>query len=65
MNQEEWKAMAKTRCFANADFDNPHYLRLTREQPWHPLYLPDKTLPSRWYSKGFTTKNNPKGELTI
>lgn len=32
---------------------DPHYLRLTREQPWHPLYLPDKTLPSRWYSKGF------------
>lgn len=30
-----------------------HYLRLTREQPWHPLYLPDKTQPSRWYSQGY------------
>lgn len=38
-----------------AQFD-PHYLRLTREQPWHPLYIPDKTLPSRWYSKGFLLK---------
>lgn len=35
-----------------ARFD-PHYLRLTREQPWHPLYLPDNTKPSRWYSQGY------------
>lgn len=27
---------------------DPHYLRLTREQPWHPLYLPDNTRPTRW-----------------
>lgn len=26
-----------------------HYLRITRGQPWHPLYLPDNTKPSRWY----------------
>lgn len=38
-----------------ARFD-PHYLRLTREQPWHPLYLPDSTVPSRWYSQEFTNK---------
>ncbi len=44
-----------------ARFD-PHYLRLTREQPWHPLYLPDQTQPSRWYSEGFSNKNN-KGDL--
>lgn len=35
-----------------ARFD-PHYLRLTREQPWHPLYLPDNTQPSRWHSRGY------------
>lgn len=38
-----------------ARFD-PHYLRLTREQPWHPLYLPDNTKPSRWYSREFLSK---------
>jgi len=38
-----------------ARFD-PHYLRLTREQPWHPLYLPDTTQPSRWYSRGYFNK---------
>lgn len=25
-----------------------HYLRITQCQPWHPLYLPDNTRPSRW-----------------
>lgn len=38
-----------------ARFD-PHYLRLTREQPWHSLYLPDNTQPSRWYSRDFKHK---------
>lgn len=42
-----------------ARFD-PHYLRLTREQPWHPLYLPDNTRPSRWYSEGFFNKQESK-----
>lgn len=32
---------------------DPHYLRITVAQPWHPLYLPDNTLPSRWYSDDF------------
>ncbi len=32
MNQEEWKAMAKTRCFANADFDNVFQARTAWEQ---------------------------------
>jgi hypothetical protein len=26
-----------------------HYLRITQGQPWHPLYLPDATQPSRWH----------------
>ncbi len=26
-----------------------HYLRITRGEPWHPLYLPDNTKPSRWH----------------
>lgn len=26
-----------------------HYLRITRGEPWHPLYLPDNTSPSRWH----------------
>lgn len=43
------------RMIAHCD---PHYLRLTREQPWHPLYLPDNTRPSRWYSRDFLLKNN-------
>ena len=25
-----------------------HYLRISRGEPWHPLYLPDNTKPSRW-----------------
>ncbi len=25
-----------------------HYLKITREQPHHPLYLPDAIRPSRW-----------------
>jgi hypothetical protein len=25
-----------------------HYLRITLGEPWHPLYLPDNTKPSRW-----------------
>lgn len=40
------------RCF------DPHYLRLTHEQPWHPLYLPDSTVPSRWYSREFLLEQN-------
>lgn len=44
---------------AIAKFD-PHYLRLTREQPWHPLYLPDNTRPSRWYSEGYFKKQETK-----
>lgn len=40
-----------------AKFD-PHYLRLSREQPWHPLYIPDNTQPSRWYSRGFNKQEN-------
>ncbi len=28
-----------------------HYLRITRGEPWHPLYLPDNTKPSRWYRR--------------
>lgn len=35
---------------------DPHYLRITLGQPWHPLYLPDNTLPSRWYSDNFLNK---------
>lgn len=42
-----------------ARFD-PHYLRLTREQPWHPLYLPDATIPSRWHSREFLASLNKK-----
>jgi hypothetical protein len=41
------KVREMIRCF------DPHYLRLTREQPHHPLYLPDATRPSRWYSTDF------------
>lgn len=26
-----------------------HYLRITLDEPWHPLYLPDETKPSRWF----------------
>lgn len=25
-----------------------HYLRITNGEPWHPLYLPDRTRPSLW-----------------
>lgn len=25
-----------------------HYLRLTLNEPWHPLYLPDQTRPTLW-----------------
>lgn len=25
-----------------------HYLRITLDEPWHPLYLPDAVRPSRW-----------------
>lgn len=25
-----------------------YYLRLTAEEPWHPLYLPDDTTPTLW-----------------
>ena len=28
-----------------------HYLRITIGQPWHPLYLPDNTWPTRWPRK--------------
>lgn len=42
-----------------ARFD-PHYLRLTREQPWHPLYLPDNTRPSRWYSEDYFNNKETK-----
>lgn len=32
-----------------------HYLRITGGEPWHPLYLPDCTQPSRWwYSRGLS-----------
>lgn len=31
-----------------------HFLRITADEPWHPLYLPDSTRPKRWfYSRGF------------
>lgn len=26
-----------------------HYLKITQDEPWHPLYLPDSTRPSRWW----------------
>lgn len=42
-----------------------HYLRLTREQPWHPLYLPDQTIPSRWYSRGFSTTDHKNKQETL
>lgn len=33
-----------------------HYLRITEGgEPWHPLYLPDVTKPTRWwYSRGLS-----------
>lgn len=40
------RSAAVRRLLRNFDL---HYLRITRSEPWHPLFLPDKTLPSRWY----------------
>lgn len=37
---------------------DPHYLRITHSQPWHPLYLRDDTKPSRWYSDNFFTSKD-------
>lgn len=39
------RAAAVRRLLYNFDL---HYLRITVGQPWHPLYLPDSTRPSRW-----------------
>lgn len=35
-----------------------HYLRFTRDEPWHPLYLPDNTWPSRWWVNDYERKNS-------
>jgi hypothetical protein len=35
-----------------------HYLRFTRDEPWHPLYLPDNTWPSRWWVKNYESKDS-------